>query len=71
MPVKLGRLLAMSICAILTASCATTSTSAPTKEAATKVVCESFDAITWSKKDTKPTVAQIKEHNAVYDKICP
>jgi len=35
------------------------------------VACESFDAITWSKKDTPTTVAQIKEHNAVGEKICP
>ena len=70
-PVKLGRPFAISILAILTASCATTSSSAPTKEAATKVACQSFEPIYWSAKDTPKTVAQIKEHNAVGSKICP
>lgn len=70
MPVKLAKLFAISIFAILTASCATTNSSAPTKEDATKVACESFGPLYWSKKDTPQTVAQIKEHNAVGEKIC-
>lgn len=70
MPVKLAKLFAISIFAILTASCATTSSSAPTKEAASKVACQSFETIYWSGKDTPKTVAQIKEHNAAYEAVC-
>ena len=68
---KLAKLFAISTFAILTASCATTSSSAPTKQAATKAACQSFEPIYWSAKDTPKTVAQIKEHNAVGEKICP
>jgi hypothetical protein len=35
------------------------------------VACQSFEPIYWSKKDTPKTVAQIKEYNAVGEKICP
>lgn len=38
----------------------------------TKVACDpnTFKPITWSKKDTPLTVAQIKEHNAAWGAIC-
>jgi hypothetical protein len=47
-----------------------TVSSAPTKSTTAKVACQSFQAIYWSAKDTKQTVAQIKEHNAVGVKVC-
>jgi hypothetical protein len=36
----------------------------------TKVSCESFEPIRWSKKDTAKTVEQVKEHNAAGKAIC-
>jgi hypothetical protein len=58
------------MCAILTASCATTPSSAPTSETVARVACQSFEPIYWSGKDTPGTVTQVKEHNAVGASIC-
>jgi hypothetical protein len=34
------------------------------------VACETFAPITWSAKDTRPTIRQIVGHNAVGVKLC-
>ena len=34
------------------------------------VSCKVFHPITWSKKDTKPTIRQVVGHNAAYIKLC-
>lgn len=36
----------------------------------TRVACESFAPITWSKADTDETIAQIKAHNAAWVELC-
>lgn len=67
LPKRLAPLLAMLLSGILLASCATmTASSVPTD----RVACGSFEPIYWSAKDTAPTVAQVKEHNAAGKAIC-
>ena len=39
--------------------------------ARTDVSCEVFKVITWSDKDTKPTLEQVFAHNKTMDTICP
>jgi hypothetical protein len=34
------------------------------------VACETFGPISWSEKDTRPTIRQIVGHNAVGVKLC-
>ena len=46
------------------ASCQTDGAALPS------VSCKVFSPITWSKKDTKPTIRQIVGHNAAYVKLC-
>jgi hypothetical protein len=36
----------------------------------TKISCTAFEPITWSAKDTAATVAQVKQHNAVFEALC-
>ena len=38
--------------------------------ARTDVSCEVFKVITWSDKDTKPTLEQVFAHNKTWDTIC-
>ena len=38
--------------------------------ARTDVSCEVFKVITWSDKDTKPTLEQVFAHNKTMDTIC-
>lgn len=38
--------------------------------ARTDVSCEVFKVITWSDKDTKPTLKEIFAHNKTWDAIC-
>ena len=38
--------------------------------ARTDVSCELFKVITWSDKDTKPTLKEIFAHNATFDAVC-
>ncbi len=33
--------------------------------------CQAFTALTYSSRDTPETVAEIKAHNRVFDKLCP
>lgn len=35
------------------------------------VACGAFEPITYSRKDTLPTIKQIRQHNAAYDVTCP
>lgn len=66
-PKKLATLFGILSLAILTASCVTTMAgSVPV----TKVACGAFQPISWSAKDTKATVAQVKEHNAAGKAVC-
>jgi hypothetical protein len=37
----------------------------------TKTLCTVFASISWDDADTLQTKLEVKEHNAVYDKICP
>jgi hypothetical protein len=57
-------LLAIFLVAILLSGCQTDGAALP------QVSCKVFHPITWSKKDTKPTVRQIVGHNAAYVKLC-
>jgi len=64
---KLATLCGLITLATLLQSCATTTDiSAP----ATNVVCQGFEPISWSAKDTPATVAQVKEHNASWKALC-
>lgn len=38
--------------------------------ARTDVSCEVFKPITWSDKDTKPTLKEIFAHNTTFDSVC-
>lgn len=67
---KLVRLCVISLSAIHLASCQTTGSNAMIKAVTTKVACESFEPILWSKKDTVKTITQAKEHNAVGKALC-
>lgn len=37
---------------------------------ATSVACDVLKPITWSSKDTRPTIKQIKEANAAWKSVC-
>lgn len=58
----LGMLLALTACATLT-GCATMTASGGTE-------CTRWRPIYWSKSDTDDTIRQVKEHNAVFKKLC-
>lgn len=58
----LGILLVLISCAALT-GCAKTTASGGTE-------CARWRPIYWSRLDTDGTIAQVKEHNAVYKKVC-
>lgn len=36
----------------------------------TRVACEAFRPVTWSRTDTPETVAEVKGHNAAYGALC-
>jgi starvation-inducible outer membrane lipoprotein len=57
----LGLALAMAL-----AGCETAPQGKPTSSAA----CEIFEPISWSRLDTKPTQASIREHNAAGKAAC-
>jgi len=61
-PRKLVMLLALIACVGLT-GCAKTMGSAGTE-------CARWSPIYWSKTDTDDTIKQVKEHNAVYKRLC-
>ncbi len=50
---------------LILAACQTT-----TPTAVTDTSCLAMEPITYSRKDTPPTVAQIRQHNAAYDVLC-
>lgn len=62
-------LLLASAMPILT-SCVTTMASSEIDAAHKKVMCEAFQPITWSGKDTDDTIRGVKEHNAVWTALC-
>jgi hypothetical protein len=64
---RLVRLCGILTLAIPLASCQTTMGSSVQ---VTKVACQVFNPITWSKKDTVLTVAQVKEYNAAGKELC-
>lgn len=35
------------------------------------IACAVYQPISWSEKDTNITLIQIKEHNAVWSRLCP
>jgi hypothetical protein len=35
------------------------------------VACAAFQPITWSSRDTDPTIRQVKAHNASFATLCP
>ena len=65
-----ARLCGTIMLAILTASCATTSSAVVTKQDSVRVACGAFEPIYWSAKDTPGTVSQIKQHNAAGKALC-
>jgi hypothetical protein len=68
LPHKPARLFVLSLLVILP-SCATmTTTAAPTSD---KVTCTALRQLSWSRKDTDQTIAEIKEDNAAKKAICP
>lgn len=58
----LATMLALTSCVILT-GCAKTTASGGTE-------CARWSPIYWSKADTDGTIRQVKEHNAVYKRLC-
>lgn len=50
---------------LLPAGCQTTASSGSPESA-----CHAFEPITWSDKDTRPTVRQVVAHNAVGKAVC-
>lgn len=57
---RLKTLGALALTLSVLAGCQTTGTGVTSKAAQ----CEAFRKILWSRNDTKPTVAQVREHNA-------
>ena len=57
-------LISLVLLGLLLAGCQTDGAALPS------VSCKVFNPITWSKKDTKPTIRQIVGHNAAYVKLC-
>lgn len=53
----------------MTTSCAPTLSSGVNPEGAKRIAQAAFKPISWSKKDTVPTVRQIKVHNEVGVKL--
>jgi hypothetical protein len=64
-PVKL---LALTLLAIPLTQCVTTNIPAPTDTSG--FYCRVSEPVFWSKRDTEKTVEQIKEHNAVFRRLC-
>lgn len=65
---KQGKLFGTLWLAILTAGCQTTGSSdriSPSGGPSALTFCDGAEPIYWSSKDTLPTIAQVKEHNAV------
>ena len=66
-PPSAQRTLAIALCAILMGCSTTTTVSAVRTD---HVACAAFRPIYWSRRDTPPTVAQLKEHNAAGKALC-
>lgn len=72
-PKRLAKASAILFAATL-ASCASLTSLRDVKPAASvdpnRVACGSFSPITWSPADTDESIAQIKEHNAAWKRLC-
>lgn len=51
------------------ALCATTPTQTDATDQ-TKIACEAFKVITYSRRDTDETIIQVREHNAAWAHLC-
>lgn len=71
---KLKRLALTLSAALAAAGCSTTTgsvgTRPPQPPLLTRVACESFEPIRWSKDDTPETIVQVKGHNASWGALC-
>lgn len=60
------------LCALISSSgltaCATMTATGAIENA--KAACLIFRPVSWAKADTGPTIAEIKEHNAVWKGLC-
>ena len=62
---------ALLLMALLLAGCQTTRTTVTDRpETAGNWACLAFQPIRWSSRDTKETLDQIAEHNAVWEALC-
>ena len=66
--IKPARLFVLSLLVILPGCSTMTKTAAPTSD---KVTCTALRPLSWSRKDTDQTIAEIKEDNAAKKAICP
>jgi hypothetical protein len=66
---RLLKLPALMLMCLPAASCVTLGSG--TDHIAVDTSCQAFRPITYSKDDTLPTVAEIRAHNRVYDRLCP
>ncbi len=77
MPLPKRTLLALLLAASLPLTACETLTTAsggtelPPEVDPSRVACEAFRPITWSRSDTPETVAEVKEHNAAWRALCP
>lgn len=62
---RIRTVLGLIVLGLFLGGCVTDGTALP------DVSCKVFHPITWSKKDTKPTIRQIIAHNAGYISLCP
>ena len=63
------RLLALMLMLLPTAACATLGSGTEVHWLDTS--CQAFKALTYSKHDTPETIAEVRAHNRVYDRLCP
>lgn len=69
LPVPRLRALALIAALVVGLSACVTPISIPETE--TRVACESFRIITFSRQsDTEETITQVREHNAAYEALC-
>lgn len=69
-PMRLA--LMLSAVTLILSGCATTTGSGATSTPppAAETYCQIAKPITWSSRDTDDTIRQVKEHNAVYLRLC-
>jgi hypothetical protein len=67
-PVQPATLCVLGTLAILLPSCTTTNSGG--RSDPVRVACQAFAPIYWHANDTPGTVAQVKEHNAAWVRLC-